>query len=196
MRRASARARAARSMGSIWARRSSPRARTAGCWSAGGGHAMAAGLTVDADKLEALATGSTTGWRGGHRAAMADRRCCSTCRSRRGGLNPALVDGDGKRGAVRHGLARHRASRSGRCGMVKADRVGSDHVRLIVRGEDGASASRPSPFAPADSDLGQSLLHGSRTGARSGWRAARQDRRLGRSRRKRELHIEDAAWAD
>ena len=77
--------------------------------------------------------------------------------------------------------------------VVKADIVGKDHVRMIVSGNDGASF-KAMGFRMAETDLGQSLLHGTR------------DRRLllaGRikiddwgSVPKAELHLEDAAWAD
>jgi single-stranded-DNA-specific exonuclease len=48
-----AKARAARSPGSIWARQIIA-AKDSGLLAAGGGHAMAAGLTVDADRIEEL----------------------------------------------------------------------------------------------------------------------------------------------
>jgi single-stranded-DNA-specific exonuclease len=77
--------------------------------------------------------------------------------------------------------------------VVKADVVGTDHVRLIVRGDDGASF-KAIAFRAAAGELGQALLHGSRE--RRLWLAGRAKIDDWASRPQAELHIEDAAWAD
>jgi single-stranded-DNA-specific exonuclease len=76
---------------------------------------------------------------------------------------------------------------------VKADVVGSDHVRLIVRGDDGARF-KAIAFRSAQSEMGQSLLHGARE--RRLWLAGRARIDDWGSRPQAELHIDDAAWAD
>ncbi len=77
--------------------------------------------------------------------------------------------------------------------LVKADIVGSDHVRLIAAGEDGASF-KAIAFRAAESAMGQALLHGSR--GRRLWLAGRAKIDDWGSRPAAELHLEDAAWAD
>jgi single-stranded-DNA-specific exonuclease len=57
--------------------------------------------------------------------------------------------------------------------VVKADVVGADHLRLIVRGEDGASF-KAMAFRAAQTDMGQTLLHGD--GGRKLWLAGRANR--------------------
>jgi single-stranded-DNA-specific exonuclease len=77
--------------------------------------------------------------------------------------------------------------------LVKADLVGRDHVRLIVRGDDGASFKAVA-FRAAETDLGQALLH--RAQGRKLWLAGRAKIDDWGSRPAAELHIEDAAWVD
>jgi single-stranded-DNA-specific exonuclease len=77
--------------------------------------------------------------------------------------------------------------------VVKADTVGTDHVRLIVAGDDGASL-KAIAFRAAESAMGQALLHGSR--GRRLWLAGRPKLDDWGSRPAAELHLEDAAWAD
>jgi single-stranded-DNA-specific exonuclease len=77
--------------------------------------------------------------------------------------------------------------------IVKADVVGTDHVRLIVRGGDGASF-KAMAFRAAESDMGQALLHGMRD--RPLWLVGRARIDDWGSRPAAELHIEDAAVAD
>jgi single-stranded-DNA-specific exonuclease len=77
--------------------------------------------------------------------------------------------------------------------MIKADLVGSDHVRMVVAGDDGVSL-KAIAFRAAQSELGQALLHGSR--GRRFWLAGRPKLDDWGSRPAAELHVEDAAWAD
>jgi single-stranded-DNA-specific exonuclease len=66
-------------------------------------------------------------------------------------------------------------------------------LRLIVRGEDGASF-KAIAFRAANSEMGQTLLHGSQ--GRKLWLAGRPKIDDWSSRVQAELHLEDAAWAD
>ena len=71
--------------------------------------------------------------------------------------------------------------------------VGTDHVRLIASGGDGASF-KAIAFRAAESAMGQSLLHGA--AGRRLWLAGRAKIDDWGSRPQAELHLEDAAWAD
>jgi single-stranded-DNA-specific exonuclease len=87
-----------------------------------------------------------------------------------------------------------RASPSGRCGLVKADLVGTDHVRLIVRGDDGASF-KAIAFRASRSGWGRRCCTAQR-GPRL-WLAGRAKiDDWGPSRPQAELHIDDAPFTD
>ena len=77
--------------------------------------------------------------------------------------------------------------------LIKADIVGKDHVRMIVSGRDGASFKAVA-FRAAETELGQTLLHG--TQGRQLWLAGRAKIDDWASRPQAELHVDDAAWAD
>jgi single-stranded-DNA-specific exonuclease len=77
--------------------------------------------------------------------------------------------------------------------VIKADVVGSDHLRLIAGGPDGGSF-KAIAFRQAQSELGQALLHGAK--GRRLWLAGRAKIDDWGSRPQAELHLEDAAWAD
>ena len=86
-----------------------------------------------------------------------------------------------------------RALPPGRCGSSRRGIVGTDHVRLIVAGDDGGRFKAVA-FRSAETELGQTLLHA--RGARKLWLAGRAKRDDWGSRPAAELHLEDAAWAD
>jgi single-stranded-DNA-specific exonuclease len=167
-------------------------AKDSGLLVAGGGHAMAAGLTVERGKVDALAD------------FLDERLASDVARSRDGrallldavlapgGVCPMLcdaLDGGGPYGA---GWPAPRVA-AGPVRIVKADVVGNGHLRLIVSGDDGRRI-KAIGFRLAEGPLGEAML------------AARPDRRLwiaGRIKRddwsdrpSAELHLEDAAWAD
>jgi single-stranded-DNA-specific exonuclease len=106
-------------------------------------------------------------------------------------INPAVVDAMEAGGPYGMGWPAPRVA-AGPVTDVKGDVVGTDHVRLIVAGDDGA-ASRRSPSA-AETELGQTLLH--RAAHRKLWLAGPRRIDDWGSRPAAELHIEDAAWAD
>jgi len=167
-------------------------AREAGLLVAGGGHAMAAGLTVEASKLAALAD-----W-------LDERLRAAIARSREneampldlalapGGLTPDLVEALEAAGPFGVGWPGPRLA-VGPVRLVKCDVVGTDHVRLIASGLDGRSF-KAIAFRAAESPMGQALLHGSR--GRSLWLAGRAKIDDWGDRPQAELHLEDAAWAD
>jgi single-stranded-DNA-specific exonuclease len=167
-------------------------AKDSGLLVAGGGHAMAAGLTVERGKVEALAdflderlAADVAKSRDG-RALMLDAVLAP------GGVCPTLCDALEAGGPYGAGWPAPRVA-AGPVRIVKADVVGSGHLRLIVSGDDGRRI-KAIGFRLAESALGQAML------------AARPDRRLwiaGRIKRDdwgdrpaAEMHLEDAAWAD
>ncbi len=167
-------------------------AREHGLLVAGGGHAMAAGLTVEADKLDALGQwlderlGSTVS------AAMASQAMLLDLAVAPGGLTPALVEELESAGPYGMGWPGPRVA-VGPVRLVKADLVGTDHVRLIARGEDGASF-KAIAFRAASTEMGQALLHA--THQRRLWLAGRAKIDDWASRPQAELHVDDAAFAD
>ena len=167
-------------------------AREAGLLLAGGGHAMAAGLTLQADRIDAFAD-----WiderLGGEVAGASQSRTLSLDLSiAPGGLVPDLVETLESAGPYGMGWPGPKLV-VGPVRVVKADIVGNDHVRLIVNGNDGASF-KAIAFRAAETELGQALLHAGRD--RALWLAGRAKIDDWSSRRQAELHVEDAAWAD
>lgn len=167
-------------------------ARDSGLLVAGGGHAMAAGLTVAADKIDAFAE-----WLDDRLAplvarASAERTTLLDLSIAPGGLTPALVETLDRAGPFGVGWPGPRVA-VGPVHLIKADTVGSGHLRLIAGGQDGASF-KAIAFRAAETELGQSLLHGAH--GRRLWLAGRAKIDDWGSHPRAELHLEDAAWAD
>ena len=167
-------------------------AREEGLLVAGGGHAMAAGLTIQADKIEALAD-----WLDARLGAAVARAKESESMPldlalAPGGLTPSLVDALEAAGPFGVGWPGPRIA-VGPVRLVKVDVVGTDHVRAIASGMDGKSFKMIA-FRAADTEMGQALLHGSR--GRSLWLAGRAKIDDWGDRPQAELQLEDAAWAD
>lgn len=131
-------------------------ARQAGLIEHGGGHAMAAGFTVKAERLAAF------------RSFLADRLAAQIPA---GGVVPTLhLDGALEAGAATYDLV-EKLRRLGPFGsgnpeprfaianvrVVRADVVGMGHVRCILVGTSG-SRLKGIAFRSADSELGQALL--------------------------------------
>jgi len=167
-------------------------AREDGLLIAGGGHAMAAGLTVDPDKLDALSDWLDARLGAGVMEAMAKQSLSLDLALAPGGLTPELVETLESAGPFGMGWPGPKLA-VGPVRLVKADIVGTDHVRLIVGGDDGARF-KAIAFRAAESDMGQALLHGARD--RRLWLAGRAKIDDWGSRLQAELHVEDAAWAD
>lgn len=167
-------------------------ARDSGLLVAGGGHAMAAGLTVAADKIDALAEWLDERLAGAVAAASAERTTLLDLSITPRGLTPDLVETLDSAGPFGMGWPGPRVA-VGPVHLIKADVVGNAHLRLIAGGQDGASF-KAIGFRMAESELGQSLLHGAH--GRRLWLAGRAKIDDWGSRPQAELHLEDAAWAD
>jgi len=167
-------------------------AKEAGLLLAGGGHAMAAGLTVAPGAIDQLGEwlDQLLGRKVGE--AMASQALTLDLALAPGGLVPSLVEVLESAGPYGMGWPGPRIA-VGPVRMVKADLVGTDHVRLIVRGDDGASF-KAIAFRAASTELGQALLHA--THHRKLWLAGRAKIDDWASRPQAELHVEDAAFAD
>jgi single-stranded-DNA-specific exonuclease len=159
---------------------------------AGGGHAMAAGLTVDADKVDALAEFLDARLAADVARARDDRALLLDAVLSCGGIAPSLVHALDAGGPYGAGWPSPRVA-AGPVRIIKADIVGNGHVRAVVAGEDGRSI-KTIAFRQAESALGQALL-----GAgphRRLWLAGRARIDEFNGGTKAELHIDDAAWAD
>lgn len=167
-------------------------AREAGLLVAGGGHAMAAGLTVEQDKLAAFAEFLDIRLARDVERARAAQVMQLDLSLAPGGLTPDLVTTLEAAGPYGVGWPAPRIA-VGPVRIVKADIVGKDHLRVIAGGEDGRSF-KAIAFRAADTEMAQTLLHRSK---------GRQFHLAGRvklddwgARPAAELHLEDAAFAD
>ena len=168
------------------------RAREEGLLVKGGGHAMAAGLTVAEDKLEGFTDWIDAHLEGAVSRAGENRELLLDLAVAPGGLTPELVDALEAGGPYGVGWPGPRVA-VGPVRLVKCDIVGTDHVRLIASGDDGRSF-KGIAFRAAESEMGQTLLHASR--GRRLWLAGRVKIDDWGSRPQAELHLEDAAFAD
>ncbi len=168
------------------------RAKHEGLLVAGGGHAMAAGLTVDAARIEDLSDWLDATLEAQVSRASASREMLLDIAVAPGGLVPDLIASLDEGGPYGVGWPGPRVA-VGPVRLVKCDIVGADHVRIIASGDDGRSF-KGIAFRAADSDMGQALLHGSK--GRKLWLAGRAKIDDWGSRPQAELHLEDAAWAD
>lgn len=159
---------------------------------AGGGHAMAAGLTVAQDKIAMLSEFLDARLAADVALAREDRALLLDAVVAPGGVTPALVealDGAGPYGA---GWPAPRVA-VGPLRMLRCDVVGTGHVRALMTGDDGKSLKGVA-FRQAESELGQSLLNAPRD--RRFWVAGRVKLDDWGSRPAAEIHIDDAAWCD
>jgi single-stranded-DNA-specific exonuclease len=167
-------------------------AREAGLLVAGGGHAMAAGLTVAADRVDALADWLDERLAGDVTRASAEKALLVDAVLTPRGLQPTFIDAIEAAGPYGTGWPGPRVV-TGPVRIVKCDIVGKDHVRAIVSGDDGASF-KAMAFRQGESLLGQQLLHGER--GRKYWLAGRAKIDDWGATPKAELHIDDVAFAD
>ena len=168
-------------------------AKDAGLLHAGGGHAMACGVTIAEDRLEAFADFLEERLSERVTASMGDRALLLDAVVAPGGVNPALVAAMEEGGPYGMGWPAPRIA-AGPVTVIKADVVGAGgHVRAIVAGEDGRSLKTVA-FRQAETELGQALLSAPRH--RKLWLAGRAKIDDWGSRPAAELHVDDAAWAD
>ncbi|WP_188644095.1 single-stranded-DNA-specific exonuclease RecJ [Tsuneonella deserti] len=167
-------------------------AREEGLLVAGGGHAMAAGLTIEADKLGALADWLDARLGAQVARAMESGTMPMDLALAPGGLTPELVEALERAGPFGMGWPGPRIA-VGPVRLVRAEVVGTDHVRLVASGSDGRTF-KAIAFRAAESPLGQALVHGS--SGRRLWLAGRAKIDDWGDRPQAELHVDDAAWAD
>ena len=166
-------------------------AKDAGLLIAGGGHAMAAGLTVAAggvdalaaflnDRLAAAVDGAATGRALAMDVALAPRGVCLD-------LVAALETG----GPYGQGWSHPRVA-SGPWSAVDCRIVGESHVKVVLSGPDGARL-KAIAFRHVDTALGAALL-GAR--GRKFWLAGRVKRDDWGREPACEVEIDDIAWCD
>lgn len=159
---------------------------------AGGGHAMAAGLTIQADQIAGFGDFLEARLAAGVARASGDRALLVDALLAPGGVTPALVAALEQGGPYGMGWPAPRVA-AGPVRVIKADIVGNGHVRAVVAGDDGKSIKAVA-FRQADSPLGLALL-----GApphRRLWIAGRAKIDDWSGRGTAEMHLDDAAWAD
>ena len=167
-------------------------AREEGLLIGGGGHAMAAGLTVSADRLDPLREWLDERLASAVNRASTGQETLLDLGIAPGGLTTELVEGLDAAGPYGMGWPGPRVA-VGPVRLINADVVGTDHLRIIAAGEDGRSF-KAIAFRAAESELGQTLLAGAR--GRRLWLAGRAKLDDWGSTPRVELHLEDAAWAD
>lgn len=167
-------------------------AKESGLLVAGGGHAMAAGLTVEAGKIDALGAFLNDRLAVDVERASGDKALLIDAVLAPRGINPLWCEAIESAGPYGAGWPAPRVA-TGPVRIVESGIVGTDHVRLIVSGDDGARF-KAIAFRSAETELGQALLHA--RGGRKLWLAGRTKRDDWGSRPAAELHLEDAAWAD
>ncbi|MGZ8362200.1 MAG: single-stranded-DNA-specific exonuclease RecJ, partial [Allosphingosinicella sp.] len=159
---------------------------------AGGGHAMAAGLTVAPGGIEALADFLEERLAADIARGRGDRALILDAVLAPGGVCPELCDALDAGGPYGAGWPAPRVV-AGPVSVIKADVVGNGHLRLIVAGDDGRRI-KAIAFRMADSPLGEAML--AAPAHRKLWVAGRIKRDEYGGRVSAELHLEDAAWAD
>lgn len=157
---------------------------------AGGGHAMAAGLTVAADRIDALTAFLNDRLAGAvDRAASVRGLDCDAAVAPRG-VNLELVETLEVAGPYGQGWAAPRVA-SGPWTAVDCRIVGEHHVKLALAGVDGARC-KAIAFRHADTALGAALA-GAR--GRTFYLAGRIKRDDWKGAPSAEIEIDDMAWA-
>ena len=159
---------------------------------AGGGHAMAAGLTIEADRIPEFAAFLEERLAAAVAQAREDRALLVDALLAPGGVTPGLCETMEAGGPYGMGWPAPRVA-AGPFRIIRVDVVGNGHVRAIVAGDDGRSL-KAMAFRSADTLLGQTLLQAPRD--RKLWLAGRPKVDDWGSRPAAELHLDDAAWAD
>ncbi|HEX8241800.1 MAG TPA: single-stranded-DNA-specific exonuclease RecJ [Allosphingosinicella sp.] len=159
---------------------------------AGGGHAMAAGLTVERAKVEALCDFLDERLAEDVARSRDDRALLLDAVLAPGGVCPDLCDALEAGGPYGAGWPAPRVA-AGPVRVIKADVVGNGHLRLIVAGDDGRRI-KAIAFRMAASPLGEAML--AAPAHRKLWVAGRVKKDEWDGRIGAELHLEDAAWCD
>ena len=159
---------------------------------AGGGHAMAAGLTVERGRIGALTVFLDERLAADVARSRDDRALMLDAVLAPGGVCPALCEALEAGGPYGAGWPAPRVA-AGPVRVVKADVVGSGHLRLIVAGDDGRRI-KAIAFRMAEGPLGEAML--AAPPYRKLWVAGRVKLDQYGDRIAAELHLEDAAWCD
>ena len=167
-------------------------AREAGLLVAGGGHAMAAGLTIENDRLEDFSQFLNERLERDVERARLGQTMKLDLALAPGGLTPDLVTSLDVAGPFGVGWPAPRVA-VGPVRIIKADIVGKDHLRIIAGGNDGRSF-KGIAFRAAETEMAQTLLH--RSTGKTFHLAGRVKLDDWGNRPAAELHLEDAAFAD
>jgi single-stranded-DNA-specific exonuclease len=159
---------------------------------AGGGHAMAAGLTVERGKVGALGDFLDERLAADVARSRDDRALLLDAVLAPGGICPDLCEALEAGGPYGAGWPAPRVA-AGPVRVIKADVVGTGHLRLIVAGDDGRRI-KAIAFRMAASPLGEAML--AAPTHRKLWVAGRVKKDEWEGRVGAELHLEDAAWCD
>ena len=167
-------------------------AKDAGLLVAGGGHAMAAGLTIEAHRIDAFADFLEERLATDVARSGEDRNLLLDAVVATGGVTPALVEALEAGGPYGMGWPAPRIA-AGPMRVIKADIVGTNHVRAVMAGDDGRSLKTVA-FRQSETDLGQAILGAGRD--RRLWVAGRAKIDDWGSRPAAELHVADLAFLD
>ena len=166
-------------------------AKDSGLLSAGGGHAMAAGLTLPVGGLEPFREFLNARLAADVEKARGDRALLLDALLAPGGVAAALCDALDSAGPYGAGWPQPRVA-AGPARLLKAGIVGDGHVRGIACGDDGKSFKWIA-FRSAGTELGQALL--ASPADQRWWLAGTIKRDEYNGGNAAEMHLEDAALA-
>ncbi|MCL6698452.1 single-stranded-DNA-specific exonuclease RecJ [Sphingomonas sp. NSE70-1] len=166
-------------------------AKDSGFLIAGGGHAMAAGLTVAPGGIEPLREYLSERMAADVEAALGGRSLLLDALLAPGGVSGGLCDALEAAGPYGAGWPAPRVA-AGPARLMRPGIVGNGHVRAIAVGDDGKSFKLIA-FRAADTELGQALL--SSPADQRWWLAGTIKRDEWNGGNAAEMHLEDAAPA-
>jgi single-stranded-DNA-specific exonuclease len=166
-------------------------AKESGFLIAGGGHAMAAGLTLPAGGLERFREFMNERLASDVEKSRSERALLLDALLAPGGVGGELCDALDAAGPYGAGWPSPRVA-AGPARLIRTSIVGDGHVRGIACGEDGKSFKWIA-FRSASSELGQALL--ASPGDRRWWLAGSIRRDEWNGGNAAEMHVEDAALA-
>ena len=166
-------------------------AKDSGLLLAGGGHAMAAGLTVAPGGIEALRSFLHERMAADVEASLGGRALLLDALLAPGGVAASLCDALDAAGPYGAGWPAPRVA-AGPARLLRPGIVGNGHVRAIACGDDGKSFKLIA-FRAAETELGQALL--SSPADKRWWLAGTIKRDEWNGGNAAEMHLEDAAPA-
>ncbi|WP_294120214.1 single-stranded-DNA-specific exonuclease RecJ [Sphingomonas sp.] len=166
-------------------------AKDSGLLVAGGGHAMAAGLTVAPGGIEALRAFLHDRMAADVEAALGGRALLLDALLAPGGVTASLCDALDAAGPYGAGWPAPRVA-AGPARLMRPGIVGNGHVRAIACGDDGKSFKLIA-FRAVETELGQALL--SSPADKRWWLAGTIKRDEWNGGNAAEMHVEDAAPA-